>query len=120
MALNQKYNDGVQFDVAAADVTAPAEPNSGDAVLVDQLPAVALTDVYVAEDGTNRITVKTNGVYDLEVNANNGAIAVGHIVHANTTTAALTNTAAGSVRYGYALGAVENGATTTIPVKIGH
>lgn len=119
MALNQVYNDGDQFSVAAADITAPAAPESGDAVLVDQLAAVALTDPYVAGDGTSRITIKTNGVYELVVEASDGAIEVGHIVHINSTTGAVSNTAAGAVRYGYALGAVDSGATAVIPVKLG-
>ncbi|WP_026931219.1 DUF2190 family protein [Glycomyces tenuis] len=120
MATNQVLNHGDQFSVAAADVNAPASPESGDAVVIDQLPAVALTNVYTDTDGTNRITVKTNGVYEFAVNANNGAIEVGHVVHIHSTTGAVTNTATGGVRFGYALGAVASSATTVIPVKIGY
>lgn len=119
MATNQKYNDGVQFDVAASAVTAPADPSSGDPVLVEQLAAVALTDVYTAGDGVNRITIKTNGVYHLDVEANNGAIAVGHRVHIDSSTGAVTNTSAGGIELGYALEPVDSGATATIPVKLG-
>lgn len=118
MATNQVYNHGDQFDVAADAVTAPAEPTSSDPVVIDQLPAVALTDPFTNNAGESRITVKTNGVYDFEVEANNGALEVGHIVHIHATTGALSNTT--GVRFGYALGAVASGQTETIPVKIGH
>lgn len=120
MALNQVYNDGDQFSVAADDVTAPSSPESGDAVLVDQLAAVALTDPYEAGDGTDRITIKTNGVYELMVEASNGAIEVGHIVHIHESTGEVSNTSASSVRYGYALAHIDNSATASIPVKLGR
>lgn len=118
MATNQVYEFGDQFAVLAASVTAPADPESGDAVVVNQMPAVALTDVYEDTDGVEKITVKTNGVYEFAVNANNGALAVGHIVHIHASTGALSNTS--GVRYGYALEAVDSGATSVIPVKIGY
>lgn len=120
MALNQKYNDGVQFDVAAADVTAPAEPESGDAVLIGQIPAVALTSPFTDGDGVSRITVKTNGAYHLEVTASNGAVTVGALLYIHTSTGAVSNTSGSGVRFGYALDAVDSAATTTIPVKLGY
>lgn len=120
MATNQVYNYGDQFDVPAAAVAAPATPGSGDALLIgDALPAVALTDPYDDASGTSQITVKTNGVYELEVAAAGGAIAVGDLVYIDSTTGAL-NDSNGNVRFGYALGAIDNGATATIPVKIGY
>lgn len=118
MATNQVYNYGVQFDVAADSVTAPAEPTSNDPVVIEQLPAVALTDPFTNNAGESRITVKTDGWYDLEVEASNGALDIGHIVHIHATTGALSNTS--GVRFGYAMGAVADGATATIPVKIGY
>jgi len=119
MATNQVYNDGVQFDVPVSAVDSPASPGSGDAVLIGSLPAVALTDPWTDADGVSRITVKTNGVYELEVAAAGGAIAVGDLVYIDSTTGAL-NDSNGNVRFGYALGAIDNGATATIPVKIGY
>lgn len=118
MALNQVYNDGVQFDVLASDVSAPADPTSGDPVVINQLPAVALTDPFTAGDGTSRITVKTNGVYEIEVDANNGAVEVGHRLHINGSTGVVSNTT-GTPEFGYALEAIDSGATATIPVKLG-
>lgn len=121
MALNQKYNDGVQFDIAVTNhIGAGTAPASGDPVLVEQLPAVALTD----EDAvTGLTTVKTNGVYELAVTGHNGtadtAIAAGDIVHFDAG-ADQINVNSAAVRYGYALADVASGATATIPVKIGH
>jgi predicted RecA/RadA family phage recombinase len=120
MAINQQFNNGVQFDVPAAAVTAPAEPASSTPVLVGQLPAVALTDPYEAGDGTMRITIKTDGVYHFDVAASDGAIEIGHIVHIATATGVLSNTSGGGVRFGYALAPVDSTATANIPVKIGH
>ncbi|MEU5157308.1 DUF2190 family protein [Glycomyces sp. NPDC021274] len=120
MALNQVYQYGRKFAVPTASITAPAAPESGDAVLVNQLPAVAQTDPLVGADGVSRVSIQTDGVWDLPVNANAGAIAVGHIVHIATADGALSNTAAGGVRFGYALAAVANAATTIIPVKLGY
>lgn len=118
MATNQVLNHGDQFSVPADAVTAPETPASSDAVAVGQMPAVALTDPYTADDGTSRITVKTNGVYLFDVNAAGGAIAIGDIVYIGTD-GALSNTDTG-VQFGYALGAVANAATTPIDVKIGY
>lgn len=119
MATNQVLNHGDQFSVPADAVTAPETPASSDAVVIGQMPAVALTDPYTADDDTSRITVKTNGVYTFDVNAAAGAIAIGDIVYINDSTGALSNTDTG-VQFGYALGAVANTTTTPIDVKIGY
>lgn len=120
MATNQVYNHGDQFDIPAADVTEPAEPSSGDALLVgDSLPAVALTDTYTDGDGTSRITVKTNGVYELPVEAEAAAVSIGDRLYYDAGDDGLNNSSSGNTSWGYALGAVDNGATSTIPVKIG-
>lgn len=124
MATNQKFNHGDQFTVAAADVTTPtgtADKVSSAPALVGALPVVLLTDPQEDATGTEQITVKTNGIYQFSVNANNGAVAVGDVVYALTAAASsltLTNTATSSTAFGYALGAVASGETTVIPVKI--
>lgn len=117
MATNIRNEYGEQLAVAVTDPTAPG---SGDAVLVGQLPGVAL----IAEQADGLTTVKFNGVADLPVKgvdgAGNKAIAVGDIVYyvaADTPNLSVKNT---GVRFGYALAAVTGGATTTIPVKIGY
>jgi predicted RecA/RadA family phage recombinase len=121
MATNQMFNHGDQFTVPAADVTEPATPESGDALLVgDALPAVALTDIYANGAGVDTITVKTNGVYDLPVEAEAAAVGIGDRLYYDAGDEGLNNSASGNVIFGYALGAVDNGATATIPVKLGH
>jgi predicted RecA/RadA family phage recombinase len=118
MATNQVYEFGDQFTVLETEVTSPADPASGDPVAVGQMPAVALTDVYEDTDGVEKITVKTNGVYEFPVTASNGAIAAGHIVHIHASTGVLSNTS--GVRFGYALEAIDSAATAVIRVKIGY
>lgn len=114
MALNILQEHGDQYAVAC---TAPTTPASGDPVLVGQLPGVALTD----EDAAGLTTVKFNGIADLAVDAEGGAVAVGDLLYYDTADAnKLNNSASGNVRFGYALGAVDNGALATIPVKIGY
>jgi len=119
MATNQVYNHGDQWDVPASAVT-PSDPESGDPVLVGQLPAVALTGVWTDATGTDRVTVKTNGVYELPVTGESGAVSIGTIVYFDTSDEGLNDSSSDNVRYGYALGAVGNGSTTVIPVKIGY
>lgn len=124
MATNEVFDYGDQFDVLASEVTTPTgatEKVSGAAALVKNLPVVLQTDPYTNNAGESRITVKTNGVHELEVNANNGAVAVGDYVYATTAAASsltLTNTSTSSTQFGYALGTVASGETTTIRVKI--
>jgi|SRR5690554_480828 len=124
MATNQKFNDGNQFDVLASEVTTPTGEEakvSGAAALVGTLPVVLLTDPFDSHDAADRITVKTNGVYELPVSANDGAVATGDRVYAATAPAAtltLNNTSTSSTAFGYALAPVDSGATAEIPVKI--
>jgi|SRR5690554_2259481 len=120
MATNQVYNDGVQFDVPVSAVDSPASPGSGDAVLIGSLPAVALTDPWTDADGVSRITVKTNGVYELAVTSEGTAISIGDIVYYDTGDSGLNNSSGGNTHFGYALAPVDNAATATIPVKIGY
>lgn len=117
MAKNRHFANGRKLALAATDPTTPA---SGDPVIVGQIPGVALTNERTAGD----TSVDTEGVYDLSVKGidggGNSAVAVGDIlfyVAADTPKLSKKNT---GVRYGYALGAVVSGATTTIPVKLGY
>lgn len=95
---------------------------SGDPGAVGQIPFVAITD----EDANGSATVDTQGVYNLAVFGHDGtanaAINPGDIVVWDNAGGTLEKTpgSASSVRFGYALGAVSSGATTTIPVKLGY
>jgi predicted RecA/RadA family phage recombinase len=118
MATNILFEDGYQLDVVC---TAPTTPNSGDPVLVGQLPGVALTD----ERANGETTVKFNGVANLsvqgETNSDAGsAVAVGDILYYDAAETVKINKDTTGVRFGYALGTVGSGATATIPVKIGY
>lgn len=119
MATNQVYEDGVQFTVPAAQVDEPAEPESGDALLIGVMPAVALTDPYDDADGVSTITVKTNGIYELAVEAEGGAVAYGDRLYYDDADDGLNNSSSGNTEWGYALGTIDNAATAVIPVKIG-
>lgn len=114
MAINRKYATGDSFSVPVASGVV-----SGQAVAVGQLPGVALID----RQSDGEATVQFNGVFDLIVegknSGGNSAVAAGDIVYLqNDGTLSINN--AGK-RFGYALGAVLSGNTTTkIPVKIGY
>ncbi|MEU8158033.1 DUF2190 family protein [Micromonospora sp. NPDC048986] len=98
--------------------TAPATPASGDPVLCGQIPGVALTDEDTADGLT---TVALNGVFRLPVKGEtttNNAVVAGDIIYYDAGVLNKDNT--NGVRFGYALGGVNSGATTTIPVRIGY
>ena len=80
MALNQVHNPGEQFSVPADAVTTPtgeAEKVSGAPALVGELPVVLLTSPEEDSTGVERVTVKTNGIWEFPVEAADGAIAIG-------------------------------------------
>lgn len=117
MAKNVIYNQGDRLAVACSDPTTPA---SGDPVVYGQAPGVALT----AENSDGLTSVQFNGVASLSVKGvdggGNSAVAEGDIIYyvaADTPKLSKKNT---GVRFGYAMGAVSSGATSTINVKIGY
>ena len=114
MATNIVFDDGDQLQVVCS---APATPASGDPVLVGQLPGVALTD----ENADGVTTVKFNGVASIPVKGEtttNAAVSVGDILYYDS--GVINKDSSNGVRFGYALQAVDSGATTTIRVKIGY
>lgn len=122
MALNQIHNPGEQFSVPADAVTTPtgeAEKVSGAPALVGELPVVLLTSPEEDSTGVERVTVKTNGIWEFPVEATDGAIAIGDRVYVDPAPAesmTLSNTEA--TAYGFALAEVADGDTTPIPVLI--
>ena len=117
MAKNRVFATGRQLSLVPTD---PANPASGDPVVVGQLGGVALTGRR--SDGT--VTIALDGVFELPVRgvdgAGNSAVAVGDIVFyvaADTPKLSKKNT---GVRFGYALGTVTAGGTATIPVRLGY
>lgn len=118
MATNLYMNDGRYLTGAA---TQPATPTSGDPVLLGQIPGVALTGEGEGGNATGEITIDTGGVYMLEVEASGGAMAIGDIVYYDAANdPVLNDDDSNGVRFGYALGAIANGETAVIPVKIGY
>lgn len=119
MATNL-YKDQARYLTGAA--TNPTTPVSGDAVLLGQIPGVALTGEGEGGNAAGEITIDTGGVYNLSVNgtddAGNAAVAIGDILYKDA--GLITKDAVNGVRFGYALGVVSSGATTIIPVKVGY
>lgn len=99
-------------------LTVTAGKKSGEPVAVGQITGVALVDA----DANNKTTVDTEKVYDLSVKAidggGNSAVTVGdaiYYVEADTPNLSKKNT---GVLFGYALEAINAGATDTINVKL--
>lgn len=114
MATNIVHEDGEQLRVVCS---APTAPKSGDAVLVGQLPGVALVD----EEADGYTTVKFNGAATLPVKGEtttNAAVNYGDILYYDS--GVINKDSTNGVRFGYALGSVSSGATTSILVKIGY
>jgi len=116
MAKNRSFPNGRQLSLVADN---PASPVSGDPVRVGTLVGVALTDER--SDGTT--TIDFGGVYALSAkgidNAGNSAIAVGDkLYYVDATTPKISKNNVTGTLAGYALQAVNAGATATIRVKI--
>lgn len=124
MATNEVYAHHKTASLVCDD---PATPASGDPVTCGQIPGVALTDEGDGGNGAAATTVALDGVFDLSVKGVNGsgnsAVAVGDIIYyvpGNTPKLSKAVGDAGAVRFGYALGTVNSGATATILVKVGY
>ena len=107
MATNMVHDPGNQLEVVRAATT------SGQAMAIGQLPGVALT---ASEAVTNKVTMKTDGVFNIPVL---GPVAIGALVYVVEATG-VVNTINTNVRFGYALDAIAGATTTTIRVKIGY
>lgn len=114
MAANEIFNEGNQLAVTLASVT------SGDPVVAGQIPGVALNST----DANGKVTMKTDGVFDLSVKGvdggGNSAVAVGDIIYYTSGDTPKLNKKDTGVRFGYALEAVASAGTDTIQVKIGY
>ncbi len=120
MATNEVYKEGRQIPL-----TVGASVSARSPICVGSIAGVALTST--GSSGTTTATVATEGVFELSVKGittggGNGAVAQGDIIYyVPGATPKLSKHSDGSnaVRFGYALGAVQSGATTTIPVLLG-
>ncbi len=110
---------GHTINAAASD---PATPASGDPVRVGEIPGVALTAEAEGGNAAGETTIATEGVFNLSVKGvdggGNSAVAAGDkIYYVDADTPKLSKKVAGKL-FGKALGAVNAGATATIPVMI--
>jgi predicted RecA/RadA family phage recombinase len=91
---------------------------SGDPVAVGQITGVATIDA----DANNMATVDTEEVYDLSVkgiDANgNSAVSIGDAIYYTAGDTPKLNKKATGTLFGYALEAIDAGATDTINVKL--
>jgi len=117
VATNIVYEAGNNLDLVC---THPATPASGDPVRVGDFCGVALT----AERVSGKTSVQLVGVATLSVKAidgnGNSAVVVGDtLYYVDADTPVLSKKTAGK-KIGYALAAIDAGATATIQVKISN
>lgn len=109
MATN-KRQDGRILELAPS-----GGASSGDPVVVGEIAGVALVDIANGASGA----VEIRGVFDLAVHGHDGTanagVAVGDAIYHDGTE--LNKNTSGTL-FGYALGTVAAGATTTIPVLL--
>lgn len=122
MATNLYMDQGRYLSAVCSQ---PATPVSGDPVLIGQIPGVALTDEGKGGNDATKTSVDTGGVYMLNVeganSAGNVAVAIGDILYYDSAaTIKINKDNTNGVRYGYALAALDSGASGIIPVKIGY
>ena len=94
-----------------------ASKNAGDPVAVGKVTGVCLTDT----DADGMVRVKVTGVFELSVTGKdssdgNVSIAEGEEIYLDG--GELNKDDTNGVFFGYALGSVSSGATTTIPVRL--
>ena len=124
MATNRVYAEGRFLYLEVPEGT-----ESGDPVVVGDIPGVALTD----RDSEDKATIDTSGAYKLTVNAKeydtdayaNKAVSIGDIVYHDEDNPDegdlnVAEDADNAVRFGYALEAVNAGEEEEILVKIGY
>ncbi len=113
MALNRVFESGKVLSVAVASTV-----GSGDPIAIGGMAGVALTDY----DSTNgKATVDFGGVYDLSVKGVNGsgnvAVAVGDALYLVAGDTPVLSKKGSGIPFGYALEAIDSGATATINVR---
>lgn len=121
MATNQK-SDGkiITLTWSTTSPTAGAPVVKSTSKAAGGIVGVALTGGGTAGES---VSVATEGVFDLSVNAAAGAIAVGDFIFAaagggvEVCTATLSNTNTGLI-FGQALEAIASGSTDTIKVRL--
>lgn len=122
MALNRVFMQSERTLEFTPTASANDGANSGDPLLLGELPGVALTDATdtIANGGT--VTAQLDGVFDLDVTgadaSANVAVTAGDIVYYDG--GAINVDSTNGTRFGYALADVASGATTNIRVQLGY
>lgn len=112
MATNRELEDGDQFTIDVSSATGPNDPvESGDPLLIGDLPAVALTD-----EDDDEATVQCNGVFRLEVDPSSGMNPGAEVFIQSDGSLDDDNT---GDHFGYTLDDVSS-AGDTVRVKVGH
>lgn len=117
MATNRIKETGNRLALPVPDGT-----ESGDPLIIGELPCVAVTDADQWTEG--EASVQTDGTWSFPVkgegpSAANEAISVGEVLYIDTDGEINSDETAGK-RFGYALEAVPSGETHTIEVKVGY
>ncbi len=117
--MKNYISEGKFLNVAC---THPSAPNSGDPVIFGAIPGVAVTDEGDGGNASTDTTVCTSGIFKLSVKGHNGsanaAITAGALIYYKSTATPVLNLDNSGVAFGYALEAVDSGATSTIKVLI--
>ena len=118
--MSQNFvQNGKVINAAATD---PATPASGDPVLVNTIPGVALVNEGDGGNVAGQTSIATEGVFDLSVKAvdggGNSAVNAGDkIYYVIADTPKLSKKATGAL-FGKALAGITTGSTETIPVML--
>lgn len=115
MALNR-----VREEADALSLPVPDGTVSGDPLVLGALPCVATTDKGAWTAGEASVDCDGSYLFDVkgDVDGTPTAIAVGDIVYLAAD--GVISVDADEKRFGYALQAVQSGATTEIEVKVGY
>jgi predicted RecA/RadA family phage recombinase len=121
--MKNQLSDGKVVSVLASALTHPSHsdslPHAGDQVVAGSLVGVCTES---ASGSGDTVDVATEGVFNLSVTGSdsggNSAVAIGDKIFVDSgSNAALTKNST-KTEFGIALGAVNSGATATIPVKV--
>lgn len=128
MAKNRLYSRGNQLPMnvsalngsGTGDLCLSGDPVAfGNAGATGGIGGVCLT----GENASGIATVQFDGVFNLAVTGKNAAdadtaVIIGAPLYWDNTPGQLNLDSTNGIRFGFALGAVVGGATTTIPVKV--
>jgi len=116
MAANRTRAQGRQIPLTPTD----GGVLSGDPCLIGQVPAVSLNGGGAVSQVIDRAGVYALSVKGVVSGPANSAVAQGDILYYNSAHTPKIDKDTGGVRFGYAMGTVVSGATSTIDVILGY